>query len=783
MFLCPAAHVGLAQEKADDNLTIAETPPPAISESALPTGSTWLHKIESILKPIGINADAIKLYATWLIGAPILVIAVILLLFFRPLRRNTVKPSAPPLPAAALQTQSTIVRAKRAPTPVSAETMNGLSDKQRVLRFFFQLYKNQIGADPNAPNEMFLVETRPSCPNETYEMRIMQEGEWTTRRMSIGLLGQGGGSRSKCFYVIYDTHMVVKIPSVPVTGFTAYNRQIGSENAIVARLVPRKCIVPRVSVILKNILTLPETDNLSAEVIEKKYKHLLEVNPFLQEYLKIGSTFAFFMDLAKHFFLSSTLEEIHRGHINLAEEALQHPELVWDQHGFACRYGEESSSVCNQMQEIYCRAERELLGVIQSAPIAEDVPVFQLKRWFLIHLAGERVDARKEDLSTDLIEKANQCLANIVKQHQPQVKSYREVLRRYILETRFSRYQPMLESLSSNTLDLLAWIETKGLALRDLKPENLFVAGNPDEYPYFLNSAKNFSIGLIDVETAVMLNSAKPEQITQPQLAGTPLYATPSHLLTNSVLLDVYKDLRTALHLQDWFATIAIIFKIFTGRNLFVATARVFPEIISRLKLLDPSGPDLHKDVAEINRIFWNSATAEFQEALTKHEPNLSRVEVAVPPQFIPEIVKALHRDSDRISHAIRYAVANQTIFSSEEKRRFLMDASADKIDQMNHRLKHEPVERGKKTNQHGDALQFFQQLARLKRLYERKMEASAALKSTNSPIAADQLLEAMFQRVFNFMYFSSWPALTPSKWRGMENLPDDDIATYQATM
>jgi hypothetical protein len=78
--------------------------------------------------------------------------------------------------------------------------------------------------------------------------------------------------------------------------------------------------------------------------------------------------------------------------------------------------------------------------------------------------------------------------------------------------------------------------------------------------------------------------------------------------------------------------------------------------------------------------------------------------------------------------------------------------------------------------------MEMLSRIEQLKNRLERKLEAVSALKTIGAPIMADQLLDAMFQRVFSAMYLSRWPALTPEKWRGTGELPDD-ITTYQATM
>ena len=671
-----------------------------------------LGALKSLPARIGVDEEAVRLYAKWVIGAPVLVMTILILMLLRPPRKKSppvqndsldqVRPTIPEIAFSSPKPKATKPTRPMKPARPAVK----LSDQQEVLRFFLQLFRTQQGVPPEAPAQLFRTETRPVCPNETYEMRVEVQGEWASRRMSIGLLGQGGGSRSRCFYVIYDSHLVIKIPAVRLSKFSTYRRQIAAEAAIVARLAPRLCIVPRVSVILNAVHTFPENAQLSEEALEKKYIQLLEVKPEFQEHLKIGGNFAFFMDLAKHYFLSSTLEEIHGANGRLIDEVFHHPELLWDQHGFVCRYGDDAGSVCQSLQNVYYQCESRLRQLIDEAGITVDVPNYQFKQWFLCHMAGEKIRPEDHQLPDQLIEKADALLLETVKTHQPHVEAYRRRLQAYIRKTRFSQHRRQLENLATNILDLLAWIGQKGLAMRDLKPENLFVAGNPEEYPAFLNDPRKFSIGLIDVETAVVTEAEDPILIPQPQLAGTPLYATPNHLFSNAVLMEMYDDLRTILHLQDWYATIAIIFKLITGDNLFVATAHVFPEILNRLKVLDPGSPDLREDFAKIHRLFWNSAVAEFQEGLAGQAEFLSRIEVSVPEALAGDILAGLKRDIHETEKAIAKAVADQSFFTSGDKRRFLKEASADKIAHMRNKLIQE-AESGAGQQQHQILLYF----------------------------------------------------------------------------
>ena len=355
-------------------------------------------------------------------------------------------------------------------------------------------------------------------------------------------------------------------------------------------------------------------------------------------------------------------------------------------------------------------------------------------------------------------------------------------MRRYIREMRFSQHRAQLENLSTNVLDLLVWIGRKGLALRDLKPENLFVAGEPDAYPIFLNDSKKFSIGLIDVETAVFIDAADQADIPQPQLAGTPLYATPAHLMANIILNEVYKDVRTILHMQDWYATIAIVYKIITGRNLFSATARTFPEIVRRIRLIDPTGPDVDRDTAAINNLFWSSALAEFEEGLDKEGNILKRIEVEIPKQVTADLVKALHRGADEITQCLKKIIAQQSVFTDPGKRRFLLEAPVEKIHKMTQKLSEKQPRVGERSKQSQQALTLLENVEILKSRLQRKLEAAAALKAGTDRIGSDQLLEAMLEKVLSVMYLPHWTPPEPAKWGGKSKLPSD-INTYQATL
>ncbi len=114
-------------------------------------------------------------------------------------------------------------------------------------------------------------------------------------------------------------------------------------------------------------------------------------------------------------------------------------------------------------------------------------------------------------------------------------------------------------------------------------------------------------------------------------LGGTPFYATPSHFIKNDVLIYKFKNLGKILHLQDWHATLTMIYKLITGDLLFEQTARLFGEV--RNLMIKANKPEGHRsdDFEEASRIFWHSAVSEFQVKIRESEKSLKAVLVVLP--------------------------------------------------------------------------------------------------------------------------------------------------------
>ena len=254
------------------------------------------------------------------------------------------------------------------------------SDLRDIAMFFLELYKLQNGLKKDAPARFSMTPESAMSKVKVFELGVKGNNDWLTRRMSVGPLGEDTGSKSKCFYVIYDTHMVVKIPPIPVTDIVKYVRDIRREVQIAAHLSPIACIVPMVSVVLKKVKKLPYESSLTQEQLEKQYIRLVEEKLEYQEYLKIGNRFAFFMELTNNFFLARVIDEFHASKDKTGDELREVPDVAWDQQAFTTRYGLASLPVFEGLQTLYRNCEAEANRIIKASHQGETIHTFQIKK-------------------------------------------------------------------------------------------------------------------------------------------------------------------------------------------------------------------------------------------------------------------------------------------------------------------------------------------------------------------------------------------------------------------
>jgi serine/threonine protein kinase len=646
------------------------------------------------------------------------------------------------------------------PKAVSSGTKNELPTRLDIVRFFLNLFKHQIGAEPDAKAEFVPLMSKTSGPNHIYELRVKHMEDWAKRRMTIGPLGEEAGSKSKCYYVIYDVHMVVKVPARPVTDFERYIESIKKEVAIVNKLIPKECIIPKVSVILALIHTFRYSEDIPVERLEEKYINWVRRSDEYQEYLKINNTFVYFMDLSQYYFLGHILDELHDIKNLIAREIFENAEIIFEPTKFKGRYGVENEAIF-EVRELYNRVEADIRNLAAKTGINTNIPIYQFQSWFYTHLAGREVaEDNSSNYPETFIKQLNQLIKKAMLDNSGVVEAYRKTIKNYVYISSFEQNSAQMAAITTNLLDILAWFRQKRVSMRDLKPDNLFVAGDPERYPLFLRSAREFSLGIIDVETAVDFEKSKYTRIKQPLLGGTPFYATPSHFIRNEVLTLKFNNLGKILHLQDWHATLVMIYKVVTGELLFDQTAKLFGDLRNMMINANRSENSRSDIFEEASRMFWHSAVIEFQVKIGEKEKTLKAVEVLLPETVKYMFGKVVAKERKTLALAIKECVESQTIFEKEQIREQLKNSSYAKTCQFKAELENNARRSQNVGGLRMEAITFLHQLADLKALFGQHIYMHKLLSKPEARVTVHDILTFMFNVVFNNMYSPQWKPL-----------------------
>jgi len=493
-----------------------------------------------------------------------------------------------------------------------------ISDFKKVLLYFLNLYLLQSKAKKDDRYAYQQLDNKGPLNTKIYEYKILQKGRWQSRRISMGRIGEDSGARSKCFYVIYDDHFVVKLPPEPVTEFKIYIESIQTDRRIADILAPRECLVPKLSIVLKKIPEFSKSMIRFQGDDEHKSLNVLEALPQFKSFLKIGGSYAFFMDLSKYFFLGPILHQYHDISGAVDKEVHKYNDMIWLPEAFADRYGEDSTDLCLKLQNIYHRFDQELAD--------PSIPGFQKKSWFKSMLI-EKEPAKGSTGNISL--PAAAVFEKIQNQYSDTLAAYKNLLEKSAHAQLFKQNLAGIHSICSRLIELLAWLFFKNVAIRDLKPDNLLVAGDLSEYPRFLNTPAGFELGLIDVEIAVYVGSSG-HAIEQPKLGWTPFYATPSHMFVNPVLRKLFDDIAYILKLQDWHAIVAMIYQAITGKKLFEKTAGTMVSLGKELPRYFDNYSKMVIFAQKAGTKFWQSAAAEFEVKLEKDRDVLKSVDIEV---------------------------------------------------------------------------------------------------------------------------------------------------------
>jgi serine/threonine protein kinase len=337
------------------------------------------------------------------------------------------------------------------------------------------------------------------------------------------------------------------------------------------------------------------------------------------------------------------------------------------------------------------------------------------------------------------------------------VDAYRGLALPYAQSLSFRRTRPVKEALVTNLLDLLQWLDHCRVALRDLKPDNLLVSGSSGRYPTFLASAGDFSIGLIDLETAVICPDPG-NRWRQPQLGGTPTYATPSNFSPNRVLENCYSDIERIFFLQDWHAVICIIFSIVTGRRLLTEAAGLLPDLIEALSEAAAAKKPLEPEFLSYNARFWSAARDEFAEKVKQYAGPLQAVSVEVPETVMEKLAVFFDWTLDELERQVLAAVESQEVVRNPRARSDLCNCSHQALIRAMEKSGSSTVEGN------GEQLQaLFDRLSSLKKRQERIKQLQRHLQIGQGRMIVRHLLELMFERVFLTM-FDAKEAVAPAQ-------------------
>jgi len=682
-------------------------------------------------------------------------------------------------------TQNSATRHLRTAEPEATsyeETKDGITQSD-IINYFLTLFKHQIGADPQAPMNTKSLSTTSSGSNYVYELRIKHRGDWVRRRMTIGPIGDEAGSKSKCYYVIYDAHLVVKIPVRPIKAFDEYIRSIKKEGQIVDKLAPKECIIPRVSVVLNLIHKFPNSANLTADKLEEKYVDWLRRKTDYQKYLKIKNTFVFFMDFSKYYFLGHIVDHLHDVKDAVAEEMIANAETIFDNLKFRGRYGKDKETVGLEIRQVYNDCQAAIRQFLTDSGVSSDVSMFRIQTWFLTHLAGKAISGKEAGLSENLVQELNLLIEVNFTKRMNAVKVYRNTIKEYVHKIRFEQNKPQMAGIITNLLDLLAWLRTKQIAMRDLKPDNLLVAGDPSKYPLFLMNATDYELGIIDVETAVDFEKAKDRKVKQPLLGGTPFYATPSHFFSNVILSEAFRNLNLILHLQDWHATLVMIFKAVTGDLLFVHTAKLFADIRNSIKCGQMKGLLDTEIVADVSRAFWRRALQEFQARMNQKEDALKSIFFDIPENARQMFKQVLTKDIQATALKIKQCINrnSQIFFESPQSQDLLLKASPEKINQLRAEFENKVKTLPNSSANHNRAIPFLKYLHTLKLHSDQQKQLLNRLAQPHSKLSAHTLLGFMFNNLYKSMFREEWWVKTVAA----KNCSDADVdeATLEATV
>lgn len=629
------------------------------------------------------------------------------------------------------------------------------SDIKPIIDFFLHLFVIQtLGPGREADSARAYLVSEDSAKTEVYEFAVRSAGIKKHRRMSVQLIAEQVGSRSTCYKVIYDDPLVIKIPPKPITDFSQYLESIRREHKIENRLSPEiSCVFPRLSAILKMVPFLKISDSRLPDEIEDAYINHLSRRPGLQQYLKIGGSFVFFMNLSRHMFFNQVIASMHSLKNRVRNDIIKElPEAFENPDAFEALYGEENYPVYLKLRELFSRYEDSVRHLGNKFDQDLFIPEYKWREWFFFFLAGLSPDIDTDSVPEQFGRDLDSLAGNVLSEYKKSVdKIYRTVYKR-VRRKNFNINHARIKGIIINVLKLLYQLKKRNLALRDLKPDNMYIDKPLDAADHILGDPELYGFGLIDLETAVCFD---PDQAPgQPLLAGTPAYATPSHLFPNKLLDELYPgELGRIFHMQDWYAAVGIMFNVITGRLLFARTARLMPEIM-RAKKQGEKNRTGHKIIYKnASGRFWETAIEEFKKNMGSYHNRVASLEIDLP-RHLKDFLKNEAKNEQRLIHASASSRLEKNSRLSHYRHRILGASHAEVVKMI------KKYRARKQSTAHSDGE--LEVLVRVARYKYRQEHLDHALELLSGPAGAHFLLSFIFDRVLYAMYPQQWSKKQP---------------------
>ena len=527
--------------------------------------------------------------------------------------------------------------------------------------------------------EFVLLDSPNSAMGFRYELRVKKGEQLLTRNITVGEIGEPGTSKSQCYHVIFDKRLVVKVPPKPMSSLGKYAESVAKETSIVERLAPRECLVPTLSVILDKLVSAEDEADFETE---EEALEWFETAEKYHPYFKIGDGFIYFMDLAKYFFLSRGLDEIHDKKDRFYKEAMRDPDMVLKPFKFEDRYGNEDLGYA--LQRMYLQYEPKVKQLIARNPTRSSASIHSQKfrQWFFLRLAGRKVSAADAPLPENFLAALNRMLAQMESDNRQTVKAYRTLIGKSVETKYLNRNLSSIASISSNILDLLGWLHKKQVAIRDLKPDNLLLIGNPDGYPEFMKYPGEFQIGLIDVETAVDWGMRDGQPVAQPPARRDPdlrhSVAFSAQLRHRELLRGLAPDSSPAglvrRHRHDLQGG--------DGRPPVPVGPRYFPPPPCK-----PCRPPCTRTPCpktwwkQVGRgVLARAPGRTWKRKSSRKERTLTKAEIIVPESARPPLLELSRETSEYIDRDLKRLIVSQKLFDKKNVQSGLYKASAEEI-------------------------------------------------------------------------------------------------------